>query len=130
MGDSVRCGVCTAPVERLDTGGEGGVQKVDLTRVPTPKMLSAQLPDLTLEQAKAQFGGSVGAAIRRTDATYKEFGDPALVGRVIGGDISAVLARVWARADTRREFLLAMADASGLFEVQTTITLTERRRAS
>jgi len=76
--------------------------------------------------AKAQLGSAVGKALRRTDSVLKDFGDSSQVKRVCEGEIPSVLARVWARPDTREEFLLALMKASGLYDVR---HIAERRRA-
>lgn len=101
-------------VQRLEKSGETGVQKVDV-------------PEITLEMAKVQLGSAVRATLRRTDSSLKEFGDPSQVNRVCDGEVPTVLARVWARVDTRRALVIALADESGLFDIHTQIS--ERRRA-
>jgi len=87
--------------------------------------LDRTLPDISLEMAKATLGGAVGSALRRTDSVLKDFGDASQVKRVCDGEIPSVLARVWARPDTRREWLLDLLEKSGLFEVERRIS--ERR---
>jgi hypothetical protein len=84
------------------------------------------LDNLPLHIAKAQLGGAVKTALRRTDSVLKEFGTPAVVDRMCRGEVSDVLGRIWARPDTREEFLLALMKASGLYDVR---HIAERRKA-
>jgi hypothetical protein len=113
-------------IERREPSGEGDAVH--------PLPAAAQSGDgdgFTLEQipltmAKAQLGAAMKRAIRRTDSVLKEFGTPAVVDRMCSGDVSDVLGRIWARADTREEFLLALMKASGLYEVR---QIAERKRA-
>lgn len=84
-----------------------------------------ELFTLDLEMAKAQLGGAVKTALTRTDSAMKEFGTPQVVDRLCRGELSDVLGRIWARPDTREEFVLALVKASGLYIVESQI----RRRA-
>jgi len=97
---------------------------------PHPLRASAQggtgeLFPLELQMAKAQLGGAIKSALVRTDSPMKEFGTPAVVERMCRGELSDVLGRIWARADTREEFVEALVKASGLYVVERQI----RRRA-
>jgi len=94
---------------------------------PNPVRASAQsgtgelltgVPALELQMAKAQLGGAIKSALVRTDSPMKEFGTPAVVERMCRGELSDVLGRVWARPDTREEFVLALVKASGLYVVE------------
>lgn len=103
-------------VHRSDKGGES----------PSPKSgRPRDLPEITLEMAKAQLGRAFGKSIE--GASLKEFGDPSQVGRVRDGGVPEPLARAWQRPDTRRAFVLALAEASGLFDVR--FTIDERKSA-
>jgi hypothetical protein len=102
------------PVQRLESEGEPRIQKVDLAEIP-------------LEMAKCQIGAALKKTIARTDSVLKDFGDPSQVKRVCDGDVPSVLARAWQRIETRREFVAALAEESGLFEVGR--YMHERRRA-
>ncbi len=70
--------------------------------------------------AKAKIGRAVRLAI--SDHVEKEFGDAALVTRVCQGEVSSVLARVFARPDTCGKWITALAEESGVFDVVTTVT--------
>lgn len=84
------------------------------------------LDEIPLHMAKAQLGCAVKTALTRTDSPMKEFGTPAVVDRLCRGELSDVLGRIWARPDTREEFLLALMKASGLYDVR---HIAERKRA-
>lgn len=98
-----------SPVQRSDEGRDGPVQKLD---------------SLPIEMAKAQIGSAIRDSLPR-GASLKEFGDPSQVNRLCDGDVNSILARVWARPDTRRKLVMALADASGFFEAR--VTLNERK---
>jgi hypothetical protein len=96
-------------LDRLPATAKAAIQKVDYAEIP-------------LEIAKVQIGSALRTTIRVTGAALKEFGDPSQVNRVCDGDIPSVLARAWARPQTRKEFIKALADASGQFNVLTNIS--------
>jgi len=97
------------PVNGSDGGGKTLSQNRDL-------------PEIPLAMAKCQLGHTVRRAIR--GHSEKEFGDAAQVTRVCQGEVNSVMARVWARPETRREWITALAEESGQFDV--TVTVTER----
>jgi hypothetical protein len=85
-------------------------------------------PEMTLRMAKAQLGGAFRLGVVLSGAQFKEFGDKGRVSRVCAGDeIPDWLARAWARDSTRKQFVLALVDASGFFE--TRLQIAEKRRA-
>jgi hypothetical protein len=97
---------------------------------PVPETAQSGMGDgftvaIPLHMAKCQLGGAMQKAINKTDSTLKEFGTPQVVERMCKGELSDVLGRIWARPDTREEFLLALLKASGLFSIETQI----KRRA-
>ena len=114
MPRSLQLNLPPALVNRLDTGAESKVQKLDD---------AAKAAEIPLETAKAQIGRALKRTIARTDSVLKDFGDPSQVKRVCDGDVPTVIARAWQREATRREFVLALAEESGLAEVTTTVTL-------
>lgn len=91
-------------VKRLDEGHEARIQKLDMS----------------LEEAKSRVGRAVKAAIRRSDASLKDFGDPSQVNRWTLGENPNV-ARLFQRADTRREFIRALAEEDGAARVRMSI---------
>jgi hypothetical protein len=112
MGRSVDQEPPSSEVQRLDETGES----------LSPKSGPRQLPNISLEMAKAQ----IGNALRRTiqGDSLKEYGDPSHVRRVCNGDISEPLARAWAHR--RRELVQALAEESGLFDVH--MSISERKK--
>ncbi len=100
------------PVQRVENDGESAVQKVDLEEIP-------------LHMAKAQIGKALHQSITRTDSPLKDFGDPSHVKRVCEGDVPSVIARAWQRADTREEFVIALAKRAGFI-----VEMTMRKRES
>jgi hypothetical protein len=77
--------------------------------------------EIPLHMAKAQIGSALRRAIKRTEAAMKEFGDSGQVTRFCDGDVPSVFARAWARPETRRELVTALAEASGFYEAETTL---------
>jgi len=108
MNSSVQLGLGPMEVHGSENRREGGVRKVDGDA-------------MSVESAKAQLGGAVRHAIRGRG--LKDFGDPSLVKRVCDGEVPTVLAQVWKDPETRRELVTALAEASGLAEVSTTIRI-------
>lgn len=76
--------------------------------------------DMPLEQAREAIGRAVEKAIRRSGAALKELGDKGQVSRWCSGE-NPNIARLWQRSDVRREWVLALAEESGLAEVETTV---------
>lgn len=105
---TVQLNLPPVPVQRLENGDEARVQKVDPIDIP-------------LHMAKAQIGSALKDAMKRSDLALKDLGDPSHVRRVCEGDIPNVIARAWSKPETRREFVIALAEASGLAEVETTV---------
>lgn len=107
------------PVNRLDRPspeGEAGVQNMEGV--------------LPLAKARELTGGAVQQAIR--GRALKEFGDPAAVLRWCKGIDNPNLARLFADPQSRREFVVALAEscpASDGIHVQTAIVVPGRRRA-
>jgi hypothetical protein len=77
--------------------------------------------DLALDQAQLAVGRAVQKAITRSGAGLKEFGDKGQVSRWCQGENPNV-ARLFQRRDTRREFIKALAEESGQFDVRTQMT--------
>lgn len=113
MTKSVQLNLPPAEVQRLDA--------------PTKTVQKMDLDAMALQMAKVALGGALHRSIKRTESALKEFGDPSHVQRVCEGDISSVIARAWARSDTRREFVLALAEASGHFDTE--VNLRSKRPA-
>lgn len=103
-------------VQRLDAA-DTSVQKMDLDDVP-------------LQMAKSDLGRALQRMITRTDSALKDFGDPSHVKRICDGEFPSVIARAWVREDTRLEFVLALADASGLFDRRIGFTTRRKRRTA
>lgn len=99
------------------------VQRVDDANVlgesGGPKSGPRDMPEMSLDMAKAQIGSALRQTIRG-DA-LKEYGDPSHVNRVCDGEIPGPLARAWQRPDRRLEFVRELAKASGLHVVRTVI---------
>jgi hypothetical protein len=108
MSDSIRSLVPEPPDKRADDAGETTVRTIDGVEIP-------------LHMAKAQIGSALRRAIKRTEAAMKEFGDSGQVTRFCDGDVPSVFARAWARPETRRELVTALAEASGFYEAETTL---------
>lgn len=109
-----------APVQRLETKGDARVQKVDTAR---------NVEEIPLEMAKAHIGSALRKTIARTDSVLKDFGDPSQVKRVCDGDVPSVIARAFMKAETRREFVRALAEESGEFDVRMVMSEVGRRTA-
>jgi hypothetical protein len=98
------------------------VKRLDGENISRPQNgLPRELPAISLQMAKAQIGGALRTTIHRTGASLKEFGDPSRVNRVCDGEIPEALARAWQAEDRRKEFVLALAEASGCFDIHTSI---------
>ena len=85
------------PVNRVAAGPGGDVHKVDMP----------------IEAAKQAVGRAVQKAITRSGAALKEFGDKAQVSRWCQGENPNV-ARLFQHEDARRQFVLALAEESGM----------------
>ena len=69
--------------------------------------------DTRLEDARQAIARAVAKAITRTGTPLKELGDKAQVSRWTKGE-NPVLARLWLCQNLRREFVLALAEESGM----------------
>lgn len=85
------------------------------------KRLPHGLPEKTLHQAKVEIGSCLRVTINATGANTKEFGDTSQVARVCDGNIPEPLARAWQTEERRKAFVLALAEASGCFDIHTSI---------
>lgn len=79
--------------------------------------------EMPLDEARAAVGRVVRRVIKRTDSVLKHFGDKGQVARWCAGQENPNFATFWQRPETRRELVLAMAEESGLADVQMTVVL-------
>lgn len=89
-----------------------------------------RVSEMSLQDAKKQIGSAFRVGVKRSDAAFKEFGDSGQISRICAGDEREIpnwLARAWVRDDTRKQLVMALADASGFFEAR--VQLTEKRGA-
>ena len=66
-----------------------------------------------IEHARAAIGRAVAKALMRSGSPLKRFGDKGQVSRWTQGE-NPNLAKLWLCASTRREFVLALAEESGM----------------
>jgi hypothetical protein len=93
-------------VKSQDSAGERGIQKLDA--------------EASLQEAKASIARAVLKALTRSGYPHKTFGDEAQVGRWTRGE-NPNLARLWLRHDVRRELVLALAEESGVADVEVVV---------
>lgn len=102
------------PLERLETRGEGVLQKVDAA-------------PMSFAEARRVTGSAAYDAIRKSGRGLKDFGDPAQVGRQCKGLENVNIARLWQDQQTREEFVVELAERAGL-TVQVVIVAPRRKR--
>ena len=106
MSRSMQLNLPPALVKGVADEGSGQVNKVDMP----------------MDQAQKAIGRAVGKAITRSGSALKEFGDKGQVSRWCQGE-NPNLAKLWQREDVRRQFVLALAEESGLAEVEVTVRM-------
>src|SRR5688572_27314527 len=101
----------------------GSLDSLPLNRVETGHMRQAkaglnnvEIPEIPLQMAKVQLGRAFRDSVKRSDAAFKEFGDRGQMSRICAGDEREIpnwLARAWARPETRKQLVMALASESG-----------------
>jgi hypothetical protein len=107
-------------VSRTDEGGSARSTVVSKTD------RLAKLAEIPLEMARISMGDAIARGIGRE--SYKAFGDTGLITKVVSGEkVPDYLAKLYADADARQRFALALLEGLDGVAMETTVRINQTK---